>query len=491
MSDVAALRAALAHLEIWSRRILGRPLRPYQLEPAAAILLSIARGRGDSITVMMARQAGKNELSAQLESFLLANRQRRADTLVKAAPTFKPQTITSILRLTTLLDNPLTAGRWVREHGYIVRLGRARATFFSAEPEANVVGATASLALEVDEAQDVDPAKHDKDFAPMAASTNATKVYYGTAWDEATLLQRQIVANLEAQKRDGVRRHFAYSWDVVAEYNPAYGRYVEAERERLGASHPLFRTQYALETIDGQAGFFSPGLQAQLRGGHPRRDAAVPDATYVAALDVAGGPAPGEVAEIERTTSHRDSTVLLVARVEWEATGPEAREPVLRVEGAYRWTGLDHRTQHATLVDLARNVWRVRRLAVDATGLGGPVAHFLASALGPEVVEPVVLSAATKSGLAYNLLAAVGGGRLKWYAAGDDDAEAREFWAEVAACRYQVRPNQTMTFFVPEGQGHDDFVTALALLASVARAVPRPPAAAVIAARDLYPEIGG
>src|SRR5439155_13326625 len=211
------------------------------LEPAAAILRSIAHGRGDAITVRRSRQAGKNELSAHVESFLLANRQRRMETLVKAAPTFKPQTINSILRLTTLLDNPLTAGRWVREHGYIVRLNRARAFFFSAEPDANVVGATATLALEIDEAQDVDAAKHDKDFTPMAASTNATRIYYGTAWDDGTLLQRQIDANEEATKRDGVRRHFAYPWDVVAEHNSAYGAFVQSERDRLGAEHPLFR----------------------------------------------------------------------------------------------------------------------------------------------------------------------------------------------------------------------------------------------------------
>ena len=497
-AEVGALRAALGHLEIWSRSILGRPLRPYQLEPAAAILRSVGQTRGDAITVMMSRQAGKNELSAHLESFLLANRQRRLDTLVKAAPTFKPQTINSLLRLTALLDNPLTAGRWVREHGYIIRLGRARAFFFSAELGANVVGATATLALEIDEAQDVDPAKHDKDFAPMAASTNATRIYYGTAWDDATLLQRQIDANEESARRDGVRRHFAYPWDVVAEHNPAYGAFVQGERDRLGAEHPLFRTQYLLKTISGEAGFLPPALQAQLRGHHPRREEAAPDGMYVAALDIAGGveemsgtgvtsplalSLPGEGAGMRRG---RDSTVLLVARVDWQAVGPEAREPVLAIEGVHWWTGVNHRSQYETLLDLLRNVWRVRRLAVDATGMGAPIADFLTAALGSEVVEPVTFSAASKSDLAYNLLAAIGGGRLKWYAASDDDLEAREFWEEARACRYQVRPNRTMSFFVPDGRGHDDFISALALLASAARTAPLPPAAAMIVARDPY-----
>ena len=46
----------------------------------------------------------------------------------------------------------------------------------------------------------------------MAASTGATTVLYGTAWDDRTLLERTKQANLEAERRDGVRRHFEYDW---------------------------------------------------------------------------------------------------------------------------------------------------------------------------------------------------------------------------------------------------------------------------------------
>ncbi|MGH7862715.1 MAG: hypothetical protein ACREOS_10815, partial [Candidatus Dormibacteraceae bacterium] len=314
MSEVGALRAALTRIEVWSRAVLGRPLRPYQAEPAAAILSSVVERRGDTITVMMSRQAGKNELSGHLESFLLARHQRRAETIVKAAPTFKPQTVNSMLRLSTLLDNPITGGRRATEQGYIVRVGLARALFFSAGPDAQVVGATASLLLEVDEAQDVAIEKHDKDFAPMAASTNATRVYWGTAWDETTLLARQIEANLAAEKRDGRRRHFAYPWQVVAQYNPQYGRYVEGEKARLGADHPLYRTQYELLTLAGETGLFSPAQRAQLAGSQPRRAAPLEGATYVAGLDVAGGSERDRSELVGResgSTSDADSTVLL------------------------------------------------------------------------------------------------------------------------------------------------------------------------------------
>lgn len=108
-------------------------------------------------------------------------------TIVKAAPTFTPQSINSRLRLLSLLDTPLTRERTWQSHGHIIGLApqadpalvRAhagpRVMFFSAAPESNVVGATADLLLEIDEAQDVAPEKFDRDFRPMASTTNATQ----------------------------------------------------------------------------------------------------------------------------------------------------------------------------------------------------------------------------------------------------------------------------------------------------------------------------
>ena len=61
----------LAHINIFSDLVIGRKLRRYQVEPAEAILDSVLRGRGDPFAVMMSRQAGKNELSGQLEAYLM------------------------------------------------------------------------------------------------------------------------------------------------------------------------------------------------------------------------------------------------------------------------------------------------------------------------------------------------------------------------------------------------------------------------------------
>jgi len=178
----------------FSFHVLGRALRPYQKLVAAAVLESVLKGLGLTFTVMMARQMGKNELSAHLEAGLLARHAKPGATLIKAAPTFRPQVTTSMQRLESLLKAaaqlaPLTRRRPdgsqevlkpKKEHGYQLVLGDGRISFLSADPAASVVGATASLLLEIDEAQDVDPEKFTRDFRPMASAGNATTILYGT-----------------------------------------------------------------------------------------------------------------------------------------------------------------------------------------------------------------------------------------------------------------------------------------------------------------------
>src|SRR3990170_389470 len=153
----------------------GLPLlRPYQAEAGRAILASVLGRRGLTFSVMMARQGGKNELSAQLELLLLVRHALRGGNGVKAAPTFRPQLLTSLRRLQDRLDDAGLRGHWETEQGAAVRLGRARWLFYSAEPHSHVVGATAHLLLEIDEAQDVDTEKYEKEFRPMGAATSST-----------------------------------------------------------------------------------------------------------------------------------------------------------------------------------------------------------------------------------------------------------------------------------------------------------------------------
>lgn len=468
-------RWLLGDVERFSRHVVGRPLYPYQLEVARAVLRSVLRGAGRTFTVMFARQAGKNELSAQLEAYLLCLYRGRGGQIVKAAPTFEPQAVVSLRRLLGALDHPFGRGARV-VGGYRVELGRASAAFLSAAPEANIVGQTASLLLEVDEAQDVDPAKYDRDLRPMAAARNATTVLYGTGGVAGSLLERERARNLVLEAEEGAaeRAHFEVPWQVVAEHNAAYGRYVAGERERLGADHPLFLSQYELRPLDGVVGLFGPAQLALLEGEHERQRRPEVGRQYVAGVDVAGESASGGSldAAARRAEPGRDSTVVTVAAVEWaRAAAGLVLEPRLRVVEHYWWTGRSQREQVERLVALLGGHWRCVKVVVDATGLGAGLAEFLAAALGEGVVERYVFSGPSKSRLGWGLLGAVNAGRVKVYRA-DGSPERRELMEELRQVRTEVGANELLRWWVPAGVGHDDFVVSLALCVEAARVAP-------------------
>ena len=443
-------------------------LRPYQTEVFNAVADSVLHRRGLTFTVMMARQAGKNELSAQLELFLLMKHVKLPVDGIKCAPTFAPQGYVSLRRLRDRIQQAGFSEIFAQEPGPALRIGMARQLFLSADDAANVVGHTARLLLEVDEAQDVSPDKFDREFRPMAASTGATTVYYGTPWDGSTLLARAVETHLELERLDGIQRHFQADWTAVAEVNADYGRYVEAERLRLGDDHPLFRTQYCLKTISGEGRLFSGSQRAQLQGAHARRHAPAAGETYVAGLDI-GGQAFGY-----EGASRHDATVLTIARAVPPAEGALVREPRLEVVEHLAFTGEPHDALFARIADVLGRVWRVRRLCVDATGLGETLARLLSRALGDDVVRPLRFSVESKSRLGYGLLAAVNGGRAQIYAA-DGSSEYRAFWREIEAARVAYRANQAMNFYVAPSDGHDDYLVSLALAVDAAAGLdPRP-----------------
>jgi len=257
----------------------------------------------------------------------------------------------------------------------------------------------------------------------------------------------------------------------VSAFNPDYARYVEAERARLGENHPLFLTQYALKTVSGGGRLLTPGQRAQLQGSHGRQHAPREGETYVAGLDLGGQDlawdADGSNLQSLTSNCQRDSTVLTIARAVLPASDALVQEPRLDVVEHLAAVGEPHEALFVQLVDLLREVWHVRRLALDATGLGETLARLLVRALGPQVVRPLRFTAESKSRLGYGLLAAVNGGRLKMYTA-DRSAEYAEFWRQMELARVAYRPSRTMNFFVEPSQGHDDYLMSLALVVEAA-----------------------
>lgn len=253
----------LREIAIFSQYMGKTVLRSYQLEVAEAIIDSIVHQRGGhSIVVMFPRQSGKNHVQAQIEVYLMALFAQRGADMIKFSPTYAPQCQNAMRRLEAALEaNSFTKGRWRKSSGNHYRLHNAHLTFLSAAPGSNIVGATAATMLALDEAQDIEIDKYDKQIAPMAASTNATRVFWGgTAWSGQTLLARELRQAQEAEARDGIRRVFRLSAEEVRQEVPAYGAFVDEQVRRLGRMHPMVRSQFFSEEID-----FAGGDCSQLR----------------------------------------------------------------------------------------------------------------------------------------------------------------------------------------------------------------------------------
>ena len=492
------LRRAMADVDTFIDTCSTIKLRDYQRGVAEAVFRSVQEGAGRSFVVMFPRQSGKNELQAQLETYLLCCYYLMNAELVKVSPTWKPQTLNAMRRLERVLDSNLIAKHlWTKESGYIYRCGKARIYFFSGQPRSNIVGATANVLLEVDEAQDVLPAKFDKDIAPMAASTNATRVFWGTAWTSRTLLARELRAARKAEKQDGQRRVFVLTADDVSREVPAYGDFVAGQIARLGRNHPMIKTQYFSEEIDAEGGLFPPARVAMMQGEHAPQVSPLPGKLYAMTLDVAGedealiaDPESGEVESL--ANPKRDSTALTVFEVDLASVDdPLINKPTYKVVQRREWIGVKHATLYGQIKALAE-LFAVRYLVVDCTGVGAGLTSFLSASLGEKVI-PFEFNVRTKSDLLWDFLGIIDSGRYKDYAPAGEDreplridakekniwflAESQTFWNQIQFCEFEILPGpqKRVRWGVPDGRRdpatgdlvHDDLLISAALCAAL------------------------
>jgi len=229
----------------------------------------------------------------------------------------------------------------------------------------------------------------------------------------------------------------------------------------------LFKTQYALIPVHGGGGFLSHEHLAQLQGEHSRMHSRVRGSgIYIAGIDIAG---ESEVLEEQiLTRPGRDATVITIAELEASTHRQTAPvQPVIKVIEHYCWTGKKHPLLFDQMITLLKNVWKCSRIAIDATGIGEPVASFLKQALGAKVI-PIKFSQSSKSELGFDLLAAINADKLKLYRQ-DGSPEYREMMFQLEKARSVYRPNQTINFFVDPADGHDDYLMSLALVVRAAR----------------------
>lgn len=272
----------------------------------------------------------------------------------------------------------------------------------TASPNSKVEGETFHIIL-IDEAQDVDRFKVDKEIEPMRAATNGTMVKIGTANLSRGGFHTDIEQNIAKHKLGlAPRNHFQFDYTIVIaerrvmyektkdRSHLSYEKYVERQKQRLGGEKSLaFKLNFLLlwqeanqSAISARALLTSEDLTYELNS-KKQHDLNAPHRWLrVGGLDI------GKV---------NDSTVGTV--MEYDELNPiQFRDRVsgeiinffkkrvaglLSLQGNFEDTPGVSYGQYTEVVKFFRH-WEVDRVVVDATSMGNPIVERLQT-LAPEI----------------------------------------------------------------------------------------------------------
>lgn len=422
---------------------------PYQEQFSKRVIRSVLENDGEEITALFARQSGKSETVATTTGGMMiilpqmANMPMFADdprlAMFKTgmwigifAPSLR-QAQTTYGRLKSrlqckqamaVLEDPEFRLFFSTSNGQTVSLSNGSfATAISASDGSNIEGESFKLII-CEECQDISNFKIRKSIHPMGAAYNATIVKIGTATtfkgDFYEAIQRNKAEALT--RKSHIRNHFEYDWKVAAKYNPAYAKYIEKEKRRLGEKSDEFRMSYCLEWII-ERGMFIDIEKFEQENTEPLLERSLYDksAVHVAGIDVGG---------------KGDDTIITMVEVNWNMPvilesfkNDDNEEEVYTAYNTYikDWCCIsnesDYEEQYPQIVDYLGH-FLVARVVCDATREAA-LSHRLRANLKCEVI-PYIFTTKSKSELYKHLDREITSGRAR-VCAGANTVETREY----------------------------------------------------------------
>lgn len=481
---VEAGRLLLEDVGRFSEFVVGVPLRRYQLEPVRAVVESVRLGLGLEFLLVFPRQSGKNEAVAQLLVFLLNLFRRRGGSAVFAAIGDGKER--GLRRLEERLENTWNGGRWWKSGRPLTRgVGEAGVVFMSSHPNAQARGETADWLLVVDEMQEQFWTHLEQVFEPMRAANNATAVYLGTvgtSYDALWLKKKELEL---LQERDGRRRVFVVSPDVVSADNPAWGRFLDGKIGKFGRQHPIVMSEYFNEPIDGLGGLFDGRRLALMRGDFGRLSQPEDGRIYLATLDIGGIDEGSTDAVDQMDNPGRDYSVGTMFEVASTGSADEGWQPSYRAVDVFVDQGGRHFDSSPGRPSVAErflawlNLWGAAHVVVDGTGVGGGLADWLRSRFGRSRVTDFKFSRLSKAGLMVDFLSVIETGRFKYFASQGPEDDSWWFFRQCEGCSYLLPPGgrfeRDLSWGVPDSAAievmggrmvklHDDRLVSAALV---------------------------
>jgi hypothetical protein len=458
---------------LWESQCFAtRALRPLQSDIIKRVERHINAHNSGVMVILCPRQIGKNEMSAVLQMRHLIRNQfsKYRSIWIRTAPTHEPQIVVSKRRLevVTMLDRknfshyPLLNKPIIKSEGYIWRVGNATVEFMSSGPHSNVVGATASECLDMDEAHKILKDKFDEDFSPFTASTSAGSLLWGVASDGLDAMEWYKQKNIEQGRPD---LNICYPVEHWMD-NPKYENYVNDRVRALGWDHPIIKTQFRLIPVSNEGTFLNKTqVRSLCDSQHDRQTSPRPGVQYEMVIDLAAGNEDFDSknlnnlvdTEENRDITATDSTVVWV----YEVTQERAQNniyPVCNLVELYHWTGKPLPDQEREITELIQ-YWKVSKVTVDGVGVGRQLAESLEQKFGTYMINKYIANQTSISEDLFDLLARLNYGAVKMFR-NDSSREYHEFERQVSWTKYASSKGK-MTLAKPSSDKHIDMVKAL------------------------------
>lgn len=484
-----------AFCETYAYGSSGKHFFPYQAQFSKRIIRSMLENDGEEITALFSRQSGKSEtvsitaggmavilpILANLPMFLNDKRLQpyRNGLMIGIFAPALHQAQISFTRIkqymatdsaVEIFTDPEINAVFDTNNGQnvVIRLANINVssiiTCMSASDGSNIEGKSYHLII-VDEAQDVSNFKYLKSISPMGAFYNATKILIGTPTTQKGFFFESIERNIKDYEiKTRARNHFQYNYETVSKYNPNYEKYIAGEKRRLGADSDEFQMSYNLKWLFERGMFVDLDRLEKLACPEIGRTIFDKSKPHVVGIDCG---------------KKSDSTVVTVGEVDWDnpvivqvSPDPNVPDYVVYDVCVKDWLeiqGDNWEEQFHQIISYLNN-FEVKRIVIDATGVGSPIADRLAAAVDAEVV-PYVFSTTAKSELYKHFDSQIKQSRFH-YPANDETKQSMEYkrFMEQMANLTKEFSGQNMVCRHPDVRGaHDDYPDSAGLMCWAAK----------------------
>jgi hypothetical protein len=460
--DQLIKRTILFCEELW-----GKELRPYQRSMSYRIVESLILNDAEEITGLMARQSGKSEVVATtlagcmilfpiLAKTYPIMEQFKEGLMVGLFAPVEEQSELVFSRIATRLSSERAVAilsdpeidEKVEGKSRVIRLSNGSfCRRQTANPRAKIEGSTYHIIV-IDEAQEADEMVVRKSVHPMLAANAGTMVKIGTPGYTKGDFYKAI--NLNKRRQRGKRsNHFEYDHKVVSKYNPAYRKFIEKEKIRLGEDSEEFQMSYALKWMLERGMLITEDDLDMLADRSMGLVKAWHRTPVVVGID------PARV---------KDSTVVTVCWVDWDYPDPAG----YREHRILNWMEI-HNTaweeQYFQIMEFL-DPYDIAFVGVDAQGMGSAVADRLQRLLGSRCeVTPYSSDAKNQSDRWKHLIQLIQRRMLIY--PGHSKARRTRVWRnfrQQMSDAEKVMKGQYLLVEAPnEREAHDDYVDSLAL----------------------------